>query len=1202
MNSYTKSLHQLLWSQLAGVFGLFIWAWAATLGLQAQTTILSEGFEGDFPGAWSVGDANSSGTPAYWDDVRDDFGGEGARSGSWKGYCAGVGYAGNSANPSYLNSMSAYMSRNINLSGYSSATLTFWYKIPSIESGNYDKLRVYIGSSVIWEGSTPQTSWTQVSLNLNAYLGATRTLKFEFYSDDSGTAEGAYLDDIVVAGNPILPRITVVKPGAGERVVAGQSYTIEWQAENIPAPIWKFALNKSTVHQYPIFPSNIRQVSAGVWRADWAVPAGQAAGCDYDLWVKDDSTGVDDHSELFCIQAGPSRGIRWQQVNTGVAPGARSDFGLAWDGARNEAVLFGGGIHGAVWQQLGDTWVWREGGWRQLSPGRAPAPRRTHGMAYDTVRQRVVLYGGTLDAFGGSGSNETWEWDGVNWTLRSGVGAPTVQHHVRLVYDEARRRVVLFGGYQLDETWTYDGNRWTREQPAQSPPPLIYHALAYDRARQRVVLFGGGGGGGMSNETWEWDGRNWERKSPAVRPAARGLHTLVYSEAFGGCVLFGGYPAEGQYLNDAWVWDGTEWRQLSGEVRPPERVAHGMVANPGGQLLLFGGGGPAISFFSDTWIGEPDWLPPARITVVKPGARERVVAGQSYTIEWQAENIPAPIWKFALNKGTVHQYPIFPSNIRQVSPGVWRADWAVPAGQAAGCDYDLWVKDDSTGVDDHSELFCIGNNPPRLFIRHLPNQGVEIVVNGSPGASYRIEVAHNFKETRWVELGLVTLDPAGQGHLLDTDAPEVKWRFYRARLALDGARPGINILKPGFMEKLVPGRTYRIEWRAGNISNPNWKFALNKSTVHQYPIFPSNIRQVSAGVWRADWAVPAGQAAGCDYDLWVKDDSTGVDDHSELFCIQAGPSRGIRWQQVNTGVAPGARSDFGLAWDGARNEAVLFGGGIHGAVWQQLGDTWVWREGGWRQLSPGRSPAPRRTHGMAYDTVRQRVVLYGGTLDAYGFTESDETWEWDGANWTVRSGVGAPTARQNVVLAYDEARRKVVLFGGLHSLLRELNETWTYDGSRWTREQPAQSPPPLVYHALAYDRARQRVVLFGGGGGGGMSNETWEWDGRNWERKSPAVRPAARGLHTLVYSEAFGGCVLFGGYPAEGQYLNDAWVWDGTEWRQSISDLHPPERVAHSMIASYTDGTIILYGGYRITGGPDRSDFFNDTWIATAMH
>lgn len=94
--------------------------------------------------------------------------------------------------------MTAYMSKSINLAGYSSATLTFWYKIPSIESGNFDKLRVYMDSTIIWERTTAQTAWTQVTLSLNSYVGSSRTLKFEFYSDGSGTAEGAYLDDILV--------------------------------------------------------------------------------------------------------------------------------------------------------------------------------------------------------------------------------------------------------------------------------------------------------------------------------------------------------------------------------------------------------------------------------------------------------------------------------------------------------------------------------------------------------------------------------------------------------------------------------------------------------------------------------------------------------------------------------------------------------------------------------------------------------------------------------------------------------------------------------------------------------------------------------------------------------------------------------------------------------------------------------------------
>ena len=170
--------------------------------LLAQTVILSETFEGFFPAGngWSVGDANASGVAAYWDDVDSAFGGEGTYAGSWKGYCAGFGYAGASANPGYRDHMRAYMSKSINLSSYSTATLSFWYKIPSIETG-VDKLLVYIDDTVIWERASAQVSWTRVSLSLDRFVGRSRTLKFEFYSDGSITAEGAYLDEILVTAS-----------------------------------------------------------------------------------------------------------------------------------------------------------------------------------------------------------------------------------------------------------------------------------------------------------------------------------------------------------------------------------------------------------------------------------------------------------------------------------------------------------------------------------------------------------------------------------------------------------------------------------------------------------------------------------------------------------------------------------------------------------------------------------------------------------------------------------------------------------------------------------------------------------------------------------------------------------------------------------------------------------------------------------------
>jgi hypothetical protein len=167
----------------------------------AQTAVLIEGFETAFPeyNGWSVGDANPAGSYAYWNDVDINFGGEGAHTGNWKGYCAGFGFGGSSASPIYQNEMAAFMEKTIDLRGYSAATLRFWHKLPSVESC-CDLAGVWVGGTRVWSDSNPTTAWTETAVDLTAQVGAVRPLRFEFTSDGTATAEGWYLDDILVTG------------------------------------------------------------------------------------------------------------------------------------------------------------------------------------------------------------------------------------------------------------------------------------------------------------------------------------------------------------------------------------------------------------------------------------------------------------------------------------------------------------------------------------------------------------------------------------------------------------------------------------------------------------------------------------------------------------------------------------------------------------------------------------------------------------------------------------------------------------------------------------------------------------------------------------------------------------------------------------------------------------------------------------------
>src|SRR5262245_52880152 len=72
--------------------------------------------------------------------------------------------------------------------------------------------------------------------------------------------------------------------------------------------------------------------------------------------------------------------------------------------------------------------------------------------------------------------------------------------------------------------------------------------------------------------------------------------------------------------------------------------------------------------------------------------------------------------------------------------------------------------------------------------------------------------------------------------------------------------------------------------------------------------------------------------------------------------------------------------------------------------------------------------------------------------------------------------LSVPSPQIPCALAYDKARREVVLFGGLDN--DTPGQTWTFDGNDWTQKFPAHSPPSRRGHKIVYDEGRGIVVLF----------------------------------------------------------------------------------------------------------------------------
>ncbi len=168
----------------------------------------------------------------------------------------------------------------------------------------------------------------------------------------------------------------------------------------------------------------------------------------------------------------------------------------------------------------------------------------------------------------------------------------------------------------------------------------------------------------------------------------------------------------------------------------------------------------------------------------------------------------------------------------------------------------------------------------------------------------------------------------------------------------------------------------------------------------------------------------------------------------------------------------------------ATSQGVILFGGIAGPspYGTLVNDTWLWN-GSWTQLALAASPPPRYLHAMAFDAARNVVVMFGGTLQ--GATQpTAETWELNGATWTLRPSAHVPPRRESHTMHYLPHLQKTVLLGGtmFSSAYASVTETWSWNGVDWTQEGGPGSAPERSRVGAAYDAARSIFVMFGGQG------------------------------------------------------------------------------------------------------------------------
>lgn len=171
-----------------------------------------------------------------------------------------------------------------------------------------------------------------------------------------------------------------------------------------------------------------------------------------------------------------------------------------------------------------------------------------------------------------------------------------------------------------------------------------------------------------------------------------------------------------------------------------------------------------------------------------------------------------------------------------------------------------------------------------------------------------------------------------------------------------------------------------------------------------------------------------------------------------------------------------------MAYDQRHGKLVLFGGAAtdyggstHTYLFDLASETWS---------APSLTSEPSTRYGqtLVYDPARAVVWMFGG--GPYG-QAANELWYFDAQadTWSQVPASGSwPDPRRFANMAYDTKRNRILLWGGVTASDAQLTDTWAFDpASRvWRQLSPAASPPGDTHNFaedMDYDPVNDLFVL-----------------------------------------------------------------------------------------------------------------------------
>jgi hypothetical protein len=622
-----------------------------------------------------------------------------------------------------------------------------------------------------------------------------------------------------------------------------------------------------------------------------------------------------------------------------------------------------------------------------------PPPRlRDHLSLYDVAHQRLLVFGGDG---GGSLRNDLWELTlsgAPTWHLLTCVGPrPSARTGMTGIYDARRDRIVLFGGQDgagvLGDVWTLALNSlplmWVAASPAGTPPiGRAYHSAAYDSLGDRMLMFGGedtlsnGPPSGLRQDIWQLTlagGMAWsELAPPEPLPSSRAGAMAAVDLVHDRLIVFGGYDGVG-LLAETWAYhlDEDYWQLLSTGSSPGARVLAGACVDPIHERMLMSGG------YADL-LGTP----------------------------W------ADIWSFGFASGTWTEI---------VGGG------GPPSGRAG----------------------------PGLVYDSPRNRAL---LYGGSG-----ETTPLAPDLAW------TLSFSGFPH----------WDPVTMPAPPDRVSPA-SIYDPVRRQMLVHGG----EWQ-GTRRGDLWALSMDQEFGWSQPVIPTNIQPAPSP--------RSGHAIAYDSmrDRMILLGGSDPDSlRSDLYAINLPLDGTHSWEVLSTsGSPPPPRQGHAMVYDGPNDRMIVFGGetatGLSNEVWElEFGPPAPLR---WTKFTPvGTPPPPRARPSVIFDSMRGHLVVFGGGDDGGKFNDS---WILDlsgggSPSWTQLSPSGPPPSPRTFAAAvYDSIGDRMFVYGGAVDDPFISNELWalSLDAPAWNRFSTVNNPQVTRFAmAAAFDPVGYRLAIYGG--------------------------------------------------------------------------------------------------------------------------